>query len=116
MAAERNSAMQMVLHMAEMVGWLRKGMGEMVRQAGLHLISGDDHIREQQVHLAHMLFDDFGPPRIHSRSAMPCIGVALGFALPAPPRSISFSCHGRSCYGGKLAPVEIDRNSTAFST
>jgi putative transposase len=30
---------QMVLSMAEMVGWLRKGVGELVRQAGLQLMS-----------------------------------------------------------------------------
>ena len=34
--------MQMVLPMAEMVGWLRKGVGELVRQAGLQLIESAD--------------------------------------------------------------------------
>src|SRR3989449_2877288 len=38
MAAEGNPAVQMVLPMAEMVGWLRKGVGELVRQAGLQLM------------------------------------------------------------------------------
>ncbi len=38
MAAEGNPAVQMVLPMAEMVGWLHKGVGELVRQAGLQLI------------------------------------------------------------------------------
>ena len=38
MAADGNPAVQMVLPMAEMVGWLHKGVGEMVRQAGLQLI------------------------------------------------------------------------------
>src|ERR1700733_12503315 len=38
MAADGNPAIQMVLPMAEMVGWLRKGVGELVRQAGLQLI------------------------------------------------------------------------------
>jgi transposase-like protein len=37
-AADGNPAVQMVLPMAEMVGWLRKGVGELVRQAGLQLI------------------------------------------------------------------------------
>ena len=37
-AAEGNPAVQMVLPMAEMVGWLRKGVGELVRQAGLQLM------------------------------------------------------------------------------
>ena len=32
MAAERNPAV------AEMVGWLRKGVGELIRQAGLQLM------------------------------------------------------------------------------
>jgi putative transposase len=39
MAAEGNPAVQMVLPMAEMVGWLRKGVGELVCQAGLQLMS-----------------------------------------------------------------------------
>ena len=34
MAAEGNPAVQMVLPMAEMMGWLRKGVGELIRQAG----------------------------------------------------------------------------------
>jgi putative transposase len=38
MTAEGNPAVQMVLPMAEMVGWLRKGVGELIRQAGLQLI------------------------------------------------------------------------------
>jgi len=38
MTAEGNRAVQMVLPMAEMVGWLRKGVGELIRQAGLQLI------------------------------------------------------------------------------
>ena len=38
MAGEGNPAIQMVLPMAEMVGWLHKGVGELVRQAGLQLI------------------------------------------------------------------------------
>src|ERR1035441_5348563 len=38
MAADENPAVQMVLPMAEMVGWLRKGVGELIRQAGLQLM------------------------------------------------------------------------------
>jgi transposase-like protein len=38
MAAEGNPAVQMVLPMAEMMGWLRKGVGELIRQAGLQLM------------------------------------------------------------------------------
>src|SRR5437762_11452473 len=38
MAADGNPAVQMVLPMAEMVGWLRKGVGELSRQAGLQLM------------------------------------------------------------------------------
>jgi putative transposase len=38
MAADGNPSVQMVLPMAEMVGWLRKGVGELVRQAGLQLM------------------------------------------------------------------------------
>jgi putative transposase len=38
MAAVGNPAVQMMLPMAEMVGWLRKGVGELVRQAGLQLM------------------------------------------------------------------------------
>jgi putative transposase len=38
MAAEGNPAVQMVLPMAEMMGWLRKGVGELIRQAGVQLM------------------------------------------------------------------------------
>ena len=38
MASDGNPAVQMMLPMAEMVGWLRKGVGELVRQAGLQLM------------------------------------------------------------------------------
>ncbi len=38
MAAEGNPAVQMMLPMAEMMGWLRKGVGELIRQAGLQLM------------------------------------------------------------------------------
>ncbi len=38
MAADGNPAVQMVLPMAEMVGWLRQGVGELIRQAGLRLM------------------------------------------------------------------------------
>ena len=38
MAADGNPAVQMVLPMAEMVGWLRQGVAELIRQAGLRLM------------------------------------------------------------------------------
>jgi len=38
MATDGNPAVQLVLPLAEMVGWLRKGVGELVRQAGLQLM------------------------------------------------------------------------------
>jgi putative transposase len=38
MAADGNPAVQMVLPMTEMVGWLRQGVGELIRQAGLQMI------------------------------------------------------------------------------
>ena len=38
MAADGDPAVQMVLPMAEMLGWLRKGVGELIRQAGLQLM------------------------------------------------------------------------------
>jgi putative transposase len=38
MAADGNLAVQMMLPLAEMVGWLRKGVGELIRQAGLQLM------------------------------------------------------------------------------
>ena len=34
MAAEGNPAVRMVLPMAETLGWLRRGVGELIRQAG----------------------------------------------------------------------------------
>jgi putative transposase len=38
MATDGNPAVQMVLPMAEMVGWLRQGVGELIRQAGRQMI------------------------------------------------------------------------------
>jgi putative transposase len=38
MAADGNPSVQLVLPMAEMIGWLRKGVGELIRQAGLQLM------------------------------------------------------------------------------
>jgi transposase-like protein len=38
MAADGNPSVQMVLPLAEMIGWLRKGVSELVRQAGLQLM------------------------------------------------------------------------------
>jgi transposase-like protein len=38
MATDGNPAVQMILPMAEMVGWLRKGVGELIRQAGLQVM------------------------------------------------------------------------------
>jgi len=38
MAAGGNPAVQMVLPMAEMLGWLRQGVGELIRQAGVQLM------------------------------------------------------------------------------
>jgi putative transposase len=46
MATEGNPAVQMVLPMAEMVGWLRQGVGELIRQAGLQLM---ELLMEQEV-------------------------------------------------------------------
>src|SRR3954466_14920772 len=46
MAAAGNPAVQMVLPMAEMVGWLRKGVGALIRQAGLQLM---DLIMQEEV-------------------------------------------------------------------
>src|SRR5215468_2397672 len=46
MAAEGNPAVQMMLPIAEMVGWLRKGVGELIRQAGLQLM---DLLMEEEV-------------------------------------------------------------------
>lgn len=48
MAASGNPAVQMVLPLAEMLGWLRKGVGELIRQAGLQLMEllMEEEVRE----------------------------------------------------------------------
>src|SRR6516165_1993791 len=48
MAAEGNPAVPMMLPMAEMVGWLRKGVGELIRQAGLQIMEllMEEEVRE----------------------------------------------------------------------
>ncbi len=38
MAADGNPAVQMALPMAEMIGWLREGVGELIRQAGVRVM------------------------------------------------------------------------------
>lgn len=49
MAAEGNPAVQMVLPMAEMVGWLREGVGALIRQAGLRVMEllMEEEVRER---------------------------------------------------------------------
>jgi putative transposase len=48
MAADGNPAVQMVLPLAELVGWLRQGVGELIRQAGLQLMEllMEEEVRE----------------------------------------------------------------------
>jgi putative transposase len=48
MTTDGNPAVQMILPLAEMVGWLRKGVGELVRQAGLQLMEllMEEEVRE----------------------------------------------------------------------
>ena len=47
-ASEKNPAIQMVLPMGEAVGWLRQGLGELVRQAGMQLMQQlmDEKVRQ----------------------------------------------------------------------
>src|SRR6185436_16162327 len=49
MAANGNPAVQMVLPMAEMVGWLRQGVGALIRQAGLRVMEllMEEEVRER---------------------------------------------------------------------
>src|SRR6266852_2909454 len=48
MAAEGNPAVQMVLPMAEALGWLKQGVGELIRQAGVQIIGlvMEEEVRE----------------------------------------------------------------------
>src|SRR5207237_10808298 len=48
MATDGNPAVQMMLPMAEMMGWLRKGVGELIRQAGLQLM---DLLMQEEVRI-----------------------------------------------------------------
>ena len=67
MAADGNPMVQMMLPMAEMVGWLRKGVGELVRQAGLQLMDllMQEEVRELVVSAAN-----------GRRKGRPIVGVA----------------------------------------
>ena len=49
MAADGDPAVQMVLPMAEMVGWLRQGVGALIRQAGLRVMEllMEEEVRER---------------------------------------------------------------------
>src|SRR3954465_8646688 len=55
MVADGNPAVQMVLPMAEMVGWLREGVGELIRRAGLQMV---ELLMEEEVRQAPSAFDD----------------------------------------------------------
>jgi putative transposase len=48
MAAEGNPAVQLVLPMAEAMGWLKQGVGELIRQAGVQIIAlvMEEEVRE----------------------------------------------------------------------
>jgi putative transposase len=48
MAAEGNPAVQLVLPMAEALGWLKEGVGELIRQAGVQIIGlvMEEEVRE----------------------------------------------------------------------
>jgi putative transposase len=48
MAAEGNAAVQLVLPMAEAMGWLKQGVGELIRQAGVQIIAlvMEEEVRE----------------------------------------------------------------------
>ena len=48
MAAEGNPAIQLVLPMAEAMGWLKQGVGELIRQAGVQIIAlvMEEEVRE----------------------------------------------------------------------
>jgi putative transposase len=49
MAADGNPAVQMVLPMAEMVGWLHQGVGALIRQAGMRVMEllMEEEVRER---------------------------------------------------------------------
>src|SRR5580700_5288978 len=49
MAADGNPAVQMVLPLAEMMGWLRQGVGALIRQAGLRVMEllMEEEVRER---------------------------------------------------------------------
>jgi len=49
MAADGNPAVQLVLPMAEMVGWLHQGVGALIRQAGLRVMEllMEEEVRER---------------------------------------------------------------------
>ena len=48
MAADGNPAVQLVLPMAEAMGWLKQGVGELIRQAGVQIIAlvMEEEVRE----------------------------------------------------------------------
>src|SRR6476646_9860922 len=62
MVADGNPAVQMVLPMAEMVGWLREGVGELIRRAGLQTI---ELLMEEEVR--HLVGERNRPERTANR-------------------------------------------------
>ena len=73
MAGDGNPAVQMMLPMAEVVGWLRKGVGELVRQAGLQLMEllMQEEVRELVGVVLEMLRERLDKKDANSRHALP---------------------------------------------
>jgi hypothetical protein len=106
MAGDGNPAVQMVLPMAEMVGWLRKGVGELIRQAGLQLM---DLLMQEEVRGLAGECSQRQPERTASRW-----GTERGYCVVMAKR---FQSGGRECgqQTTKRSDWEAMKCSTAVS-
>ncbi|MBI1738477.1 MAG: IS256 family transposase [Acidobacteria bacterium] len=84
MAADGNPAVQMVLPLAELVGWLHKGVGELIRQAGLQLM---DRVMQEEVRQLVGERSQRQPERTASRWGSElgyCVVMGQKVAIPRP--------------------------------
>lgn len=85
MVADGNPSVQIVLPMAEMVGWLQKGMGELVLQSGLHLIHllMDEEVKQLVGERSHPLREQTGNRWGNERGCC----VVMGQSCPSSIRA-----------------------------
>jgi hypothetical protein len=104
MAEDGNPAVQMVLPMAELVGWLRKGVGALIRRAGLQLM--DLMMQEEVRELAWGAQRNLTSiRRLAAAIVPPCLSILI---LPLPvARGASSRCRRSLCRSARSANASL---------